>query len=160
MQCTWPCCAVAIALAVAMALQLSEAACESDASGSKGEVAMQTRIATKKKERQRERAQAARKPARGSNTTKRVKKSTGTQGPVEENETRARALTSLPARALDAVKHHEEGNFPKKSDCTALIPLATKMAKVYEPCSKLIPQTELMEGLGLIRETPTRRTMP
>ena len=52
---------------------------ESDASVSKstGYVAIQTRIATKKKERARERAQAAGKPDRGSNTTKRVKKSSG-----------------------------------------------------------------------------------
>ena len=136
---------------------------ESDALGSKsskskGYVAMRTRIARKKKARHRERAQAAGKPARGSNTTKRVKKSSGPQGSVEENETRARALTSLLGRALDAVKHHEENDFPKKSDCTTLIPLATKMANVYDPCSKLIPQTELMEGLELWK-TPTRRTL-
>ena len=85
---------------------------ESDGSvsKSKGYVAMQTRIATKKKERDHERAQAAGKPARGSNTTKRVKKSSGIQGLVEENETRARALTSLLGRALGAVKHHEEND--------------------------------------------------
>ena len=84
----------------------------------------------------------------GSNTTKRVNKSSGPHGSLEEHETRARALTSLLEPALDAVKHHEEGDFPKKSECTALIPLATKMATVYEPCSKLIRQTELMKGLG------------
>ena len=77
-----------------------------------------------------------------------MKTSSGNQGSVEDNETRARALTSLLGRALDAVKHHEENDYPKKSDCTALIPFATKMAKVYEPCSKLILHTELMEGLG------------
>ena len=59
-----------------------------------------------------------------------MKKSSGPQGSVEESETIARALTSLLERALDAVKHHEEGDFPKNSDCTALIPLATKMARV------------------------------
>ena len=36
----------------------------------------------------------------------------------------------------------------KRSDCTALAPLATKLAKVYGPCSLLVRQTELMEGLG------------
>ena len=35
-----------------------------------------------------------------------------------------------------------------RTACTALIPLASKMAKVYEPCSKLIRHTQLMEGLG------------
>ena len=118
---------------------------ESDASGSKsnGYVAMKTRIATRKKERDGERAQTAGKPARGSNTTKRVM-SSAKQGLVEENETRARALTTLLGRALDAVKHHEENDYPKKSDCTALIPLS----KAHEPCSKSIRHTELMEGLG------------
>ena len=67
---------------------------------------------------------------------------------MEANETRARALTSLLGRALDAVKHHEENDYPKKSDCTARIPLATKMAKVYRPCSQLIRHTELIKGLG------------
>ena len=46
------------------------------------------------------------------------------------------------------MKHHEEGDMPKQSDCTAILPSASKIAKVYEPCSKLIKQTELMEGLG------------
>ena len=27
--------------------------------------------------------------------------------------------------------------------------MAAKVAKVYEPCSKLVKQTELMEGLGV-----------
>ena len=35
-----------------------------------------------------------------------------------------------------------------KSDCTALEPLANKLAEVYEPCSTLVRQTDLMEGLG------------
>ena len=120
---------------------------KSSSSKSKGDVAMQTRIAAKKKGH-RELAKAAGKPAKGSNTTKRVKKSSGNQGSAEKDDTRGRALTDLLARALQAVEHFEESDYPKKSDCTALIPLATKMAKVYEPCSILVRQTELMEGLG------------
>ena len=46
------------------------------------------------------------------------------------------------------MEHFDETDYPTKSDCTALIPLATKLAKVYEPCSILVRQTELMEGLG------------
>ena len=107
---------------------------------------MQNRIATKKKEQHHcARAQAADKSVKGSNTTKRVNKSSGPQGSVVEDDTRDRALTNLLARALQAVEHFEENDYPKKSDCTALIPLATKMAKVYAPCSILVWQTELME---------------
>ena len=97
---------------------------------------------------------AAGKPAKGSNTTKRVKKSSGTQEPAEKDDKRGRALTDLLARALQAVENFGENDYPcdypKKSDCTALIPLATKMAEVYEPCPMaiLVRQTELMEGLG------------
>ena len=46
------------------------------------------------------------------------------------------------------MEHFEENAHPKKSDCTALKPMAKKLAKVYEPCSTLVRQTELMEGLG------------
>ena len=72
---------------------------DSEALGSKsskfkGYVAMQTRSAAKKKEQHRERAQAAGKPAKGSNTTKRVKKSSGIQGSEEKDEKRGRALLS------------------------------------------------------------------
>ena len=133
---------------------------ESEASGlkslnSKGYIAMQTRIAAtkKKKEQHCDRAQAAGKPAKISNTTKRVKTPSGTQGPVEKDDKRGRALTDLLAQALHAScglsgEHFDETEYPKKSDCTALIPLSTKLAKVYEPCSILVRQTELMEGLG------------
>ena len=54
----------------------------------------------------------------------------------------------LLAQALQAVEHFEENSYLKKTDCTALEPLAKKLAKVYEPCSTLVRQTELMEGLG------------
>ena len=46
------------------------------------------------------------------------------------------------------MEHFEENDYPKRSDCTALEPLAAKLTKVYEPCSTLVRQTELMEGLG------------
>ena len=67
---------------------------------------------------------------------------------MEKNDQQGRALTHLLAQALEAVEHFEESDYPKRSDCTALDPLATKLAKVYEPCSTLVRQTELMEGLG------------
>ena len=67
---------------------------------------------------------------------------------MEKNDQQGRALTHLLAQALEAVEHFEESEYPKRSDCTALAPLATKLAKVYEPCSMLVRQTELMEGLG------------
>ena len=72
---------------------------ESEASGSKsskseGYVAMQTRIAAKKKEH-RELAKAAGKPVKGSNTTKRVKKSSGNQGPAETHNKKGRALSKF-----------------------------------------------------------------
>ena len=65
---------------------------------------------------------------------------------MEENKTRAHSLTNLLGRALDAVKRHEENDYPKKFDCTVLIPLATKMAKVYEPCSMQIDSTYWAHG--------------
>ena len=79
-----------------------------------------------------------------------MKKSSGTQGSVEKNDEKGRALTDLLAQALQAVEQFYETNYPKKLDCTALMPLTTKLAKVYmyEPCSILVRQTELMEGLG------------
>ena len=112
---------------------------------------MQTRIkdAKNKKEQNRDRAKAAVNLVKSStNTKQRVKKSGGSQGSVEKNDEKGRSLTYLLAQALQAVEHFEENDYPKKSDCTALEPLASKMAKVYEPCSILVRQTELMEGLG------------
>ena len=132
---------------------------DSNASGSKslqGKAygAMQTRIkdAKNKKEQARvtrEKSKADR-PKSLSNTKKRVKKSSasGSQGSVEKNVEKGRALTHLLVQALQAVEHFEESDYPKRSDCTALEPLAAKLAKVYEPCSMLVRQTELMEGLG------------
>ena len=110
----------------------------------KGYEAIQTRSAARKKKRER----AAGKPATSLTKKKRVKKSSGTKGSVAANKTQACELSCLLGRALNAVKHHEENDYPKESDCTALLPMASKMAKVYEPCSKLILHTELMEGLG------------
>ena len=49
---------------------------------------------------------------------------------------------------MQSIQHHEETDCPKQSDCAALRPLSMKVAKVYVPCSKLVKQTELMEGLG------------
>ena len=71
----------------------------------------------------------------------------------------ARELTSLRKQALESTKHHEEGNPPRRSDCTctALLPLAAKIAKAYEPRSKVIQQTELMEGLRDIYDIRPRR---
>ena len=127
-----------------------------DASGSKskrvtdnpikGYEEMQTRIANRKKER--EKNATGSNPVKGSKN-KRVKKSQeAKRSGKEANETPARELTSLLARDLESIKRHEVGDMPKQSDCTALLPLVSKMAKLYEPCSKLIKQTELMEGLG------------
>ena len=36
----------------------------------------------------------------------------------------------------------------KDADCSALRPLALKMAKVYKPCALVVKKTELMEGGG------------
>ena len=69
------------------------------------------------------------------------------QGAVEKNDEKGRSLTHLLAQALKAVEHFEENDYPKKSDCTALEPLANKLAKVYKSCSTLVRQIELMEGL-------------
>ena len=35
-----------------------------------------------------------------------------------------------------------------EADCTALQPLALKLAKVYKPCAVQIKKTKLMEGVG------------
>ena len=112
---------------------------------------MQTRIkdAKNKKEQNRVKAKAAKPVKSSTNTTKRVKKlSGGSQGSVEKIDEKGRSLTHLLAQALQAVWHFEDNDYLEKSDCTALEPLANKLAKVYEPCSTLVRQTELMEGLG------------
>ena len=97
---------------------------ESEASSSKSKKgddptkvneAMQTHIAARKTEREIDRA--AGKPATSSNKKKRVKKSTVTKGSVEANETRACELTSLLGRALNAVRHHEENDYPNSLYC-------------------------------------------
>ena len=126
-----------------------------DASGSKskrgddpmiGYEAMQTRIANRKKEL--EKCAAGTKPVKGSNK-KRVKKTKEARDSEQDaNETRARELTCLLAQALKSIQHHEETDYPKQSDCAALLPLAMKVAKVYQPCSKLVKRTELMEAFG------------
>ena len=36
----------------------------------------------------------------------------------------------------------------KAADCTALRPLALKLAKVYKPCALVVKKTELMEGVA------------
>ena len=36
----------------------------------------------------------------------------------------------------------------KDADCSALRPLALKMAKVYKPCALVVKKTELMEGVA------------
>ena len=36
----------------------------------------------------------------------------------------------------------------KDADCTALRPLALKIAKVYKPCALVVKKTELMEGVA------------
>ena len=61
----------------------------------------------------------------------------GSQGLVDKSDEKGRSLTHLLAQALQAVEHFEENNYPKKSDCTAIEPLAKKLARVYEPCSML-----------------------
>ena len=61
------------------------------------------------------------------------------------NETKARELTNL---LFKGIEHHEESGYPKQSACAALLPLAIKIAKVHKPCSKMVKQTKLMEGLG------------
>ena len=64
------------------------------------------------------------------------------------NETKVCELTNLLARALKRIEHHEESDYPKQlpkqSDCDAPLPLATKVAKVHEPCSRLVKQTGLI----------------
>ena len=64
-----------------------------------------------------------------------------------DNETNFRDLTGLLAGALRSIHHHEDTDFPKQSDCAALLALAMKTPKAYEPCSKLANQTGLMGGL-------------
>jgi hypothetical protein len=136
---------------------------DSDASGSKpldskAYGAMKSRIHEAKAKKAQADAQAAARETRdkakasskGPTNKKRVRKASpsGSKGSVEQNDKQGRALTQLLARALEAVEHFEESEYPKRSDCTALAPLAMKLAKVYEHCSLLVRQTELMEGLG------------
>ena len=48
----------------------------------------------------------------------------------------------------DAAGATEEMNDAKEADCTALRPLALKLAKAYKPCALVVKKTELMEGVG------------
>ena len=94
----------------------------------KGYEEMQARIAARKKDR--EKNATGRKPVKSSKN-KQVKKSQEEKRSEKEaNETRACELAGLLARALEIIKHHEEGDIPKQSDCTALLPWASKISKV------------------------------
>ena len=62
--------------------------------------------------------------------------------------TRAHEPNQQLKRTLESIKHDKEGDPPRRSDCTALLPLASKVAIMYEPCSIVIQQIELMKGLG------------
>ena len=98
-----------------------------DASGSKvskggedlssGYEKMQSGIAHRKKERS-EKAATGSKPDLNSNN-KKMKKSHEKGLDKKANETRARELTSLLKQDLESIKHHEEGDQPRRSDCTA-----------------------------------------
>ena len=75
-----------------------------------GYEAIQTRIANRKKER--EKGDAGTKPVKGSNK-KRVKKTKeARESEQDANETRARELICLLARALKSIHHHEETGCP------------------------------------------------
>ena len=125
---------------------------DSTASGSKSLQtkaygAMQTRIKDAKNKKEQARATRGKakavKPTNGlTNTKKRVRKKTstsGSQGSVEKNDEKGWSLTHLLAQALQAVEHFEENNYPKKSDCTALGPMAKNLAKVYVDCTSPAP---------------------
>ncbi len=43
------------------------------------------------------------------------------------------------------------------ADCTALLPLALKLAAVYKPCALQVKKTELMEGVGDTHGLRSRR---
>ena len=86
---------------------------------------MQPRIVNRKKERSEKNATGS-KPG-PSSKNKRVKKSQEKESDKKANETRARELTSLLEQALESIKHHEKGSEPRRSDCTALLPLASKI---------------------------------
>ena len=43
------------------------------------------------------------------------------------------------------------------ADCTALRPLALKLAKVYKPCAPVAKKPELMEGVGDTHDMRPRR---
>ena len=45
----------------------------------------------------------------------------------------------------------------KDADCTALRPLALKLAKVYKPCALVVKKTEVMEGVADTHGIRTRR---
>ena len=60
-----------------------------------------------------------------------------------------RKLTKLIDQALhDIADETEEMGDAKEADCTALRPLALKLAKVYGPCAQVVKKTELMEGVA------------
>ena len=60
-----------------------------------------------------------------------------------------RKLMKCIDRALyDVAGETEEMDDAKESDCTALRPLALKLAKGYTPCALVVKKTELMEGVG------------
>ena len=75
------------------------------------------------------------------NASKATKKAT--------TDEEGRKLTKCLDRALhDVAGETEDIEDATQADCTALRPLALKLAKVYKPCALVVKKTELMEGVS------------
>ena len=62
------------------------------------------------------------------------------------NETKARELTDLLARDRKSIEHHEESDYPKQSECAAVLPLAMnpwlEATRRFSTASRHVPLPE------------------
>ena len=79
----------------------------------------------------------------------KVNASKGTKKATVDEEFEGRELTKCLDRALhNCVGDMGDMEDATTADCTALRPLALKLAKVYKPCALVVKKTELMKGLA------------
>ena len=105
---------------------------------------LRTRIACRKEEKKKQVVEGASKShsSRGGSSTDAKKATTDDEG-----------------RKLTRLMNRETGDMDeaKAADCTALRPLALKLAKVYKPCAVVVKKTELMEGVADTHDIRHRR---
>ena len=102
---------------------------------------VRTRIASRNEKKKQVAEGATKSQSSRGRASKETKKAT--------TDDEGRKLIRLIDRALHDISGETgEMDDANDADCTALGPLALKMAKVYTPCALVVKTTELMEGVG------------